>query len=272
MDRLHGTHNATVALKCLYTIHNIISNGSSVLKDQISVYPTSGGRNFLNLSKFRDNSDPENLEFSSWVRWYAGVLESNLMVSRVLGHHLGSNSTRPEKDFDLVSSISDLLNDVDVLVNFVEEICNVPDSLHLRRNNLVFEVVRLIGGDFRFAQREILVRVNELGRRSVNLSGGELTRFSGFLERLDGCKEKLGLLFGNFKLNSELWELMREMRIKVVEMAEEKGRAKVLAIGMGSESGEWGRSGQWCRLALGTGSGGGFAGREWIPLSVSTVG
>ncbi|XP_054788964.1 putative clathrin assembly protein At4g40080 [Prosopis cineraria] len=61
MDRLHETRDATVALKCLFTMHNVIIKGPLSLRDQLSYYPSSGGHNFLNLSNFRDDS--------GWGHW-----------------------------------------------------------------------------------------------------------------------------------------------------------------------------------------------------------
>ena len=69
MDRLNHTRNAAVALKCLMAVHHIIKHGSFILQDQLSVYPASGGRNYLNLSKFRDDYSASAWELSSWARW-----------------------------------------------------------------------------------------------------------------------------------------------------------------------------------------------------------
>lgn len=70
MDRLQSTHDSSVAIKCLAVIHHIIKDGSFILQDQLSVYPSTGGRNYLKLSSFRDNTTPMTWELSSWVRWY----------------------------------------------------------------------------------------------------------------------------------------------------------------------------------------------------------
>lgn len=69
MDRLQTTRDASVAIKCLFTIHHIIKRGSFILQDQLSVFPATGGRNYLKLSNFRDNTTPLTWELSSWVRW-----------------------------------------------------------------------------------------------------------------------------------------------------------------------------------------------------------
>lgn len=69
MDRLQSTHDSSVAIKCLIIVHHIIKHGSFILLDQLSVYPSTGGRNYLKLSNFRDNTTPLTWELSSWVRW-----------------------------------------------------------------------------------------------------------------------------------------------------------------------------------------------------------
>ncbi|KAF2299737.1 hypothetical protein GH714_002957 [Hevea brasiliensis] len=213
MDRLHSTKNASVALKCLFIMHTIISRGSFILKDQLSVYPSFGGRNFLNLSMFRDESDPERWDLSSWVRWHAGRgKESLALLNR------------------------DLFDEMDVLVDFVEVVSEFPDSLHLLKNNLIYEIVRLVSEDYRSVQREISIRVMELGERIPSLSYIELTQLLGNLKRSEGCKERLCLLFANRNRNDALWKLVGETRTKAVEMMKEKGEMKLLK--MGSDSSE----------------------------------
>ncbi|KAJ4822026.1 hypothetical protein Tsubulata_001601 [Turnera subulata] len=244
MDRLHGTKDALVALKCLFTIHSIITKGSFILRDQLSFYPSFGGRNFLNLSEFRDGSGPQAWELSSWVRWYAGAIEQNLMVSRFLGHDLYSSSfssknekDKQEKVFTFLSA--DLLEETDILVDFIEVICDAPDSLHLQKNDLVYEIVRLVAEDYRLVQREVFVRVGELGNRLTSLSFSELTRFMGALQRVENCKGKLGVLFVNRARNDALWDLIKGTRIKIAARMEEMGETKLLmATGMEENSSE----------------------------------
>ncbi|KAK9083698.1 hypothetical protein Scep_030169 [Stephania cephalantha] len=91
MDRLHTTRDASVALKCLIIVHNIIKRGSYILQDQLSVCPKYGGKNYLNLSNFKDNSTPHSWALSFWVGWYAEfssplcTLPSSRLVLRVGG-------------------------------------------------------------------------------------------------------------------------------------------------------------------------------------------
>ncbi|CAL8997441.1 unnamed protein product [Prunus brigantina] len=224
MDRLHGTQSAFVALKCLLTLHNIIAKGSFILKDQLAFYPSFGGHNFLNLSMFSDNSDLVMWEFSSWVRWYAGVVEQNLMVSRAIGCYL--NSSKKDKEEKALALLdSDLAVEIEVLVEFVVRICDAPNSLDLQRNNLVYEVVRAAGEDYRSVQREILARVKEVGDRvdSVEeVNSDELTQLIDALERLEGCKGKLMLLFLNRKRNDGFWDTVRETKATLVETKKKK--------------------------------------------------
>ncbi|XP_044475986.1 putative clathrin assembly protein At4g40080 [Mangifera indica] len=227
MDRLHATRNAFVALKCLFIIHHIIKKGSFILKDQLSIYPSYGGRNSLNLSMFRDKSDLESWELSSWVRWYASVLEINLTVSRVLGYHLCSpkatkkiNDDKQEKVLTLLSS--DLLREIYALVSFVEEITDVPNTLNLQSNNLIHEIVGLVGGDYRLIQQEIFLRVGEIDERMVSLSREELTQFLNALKRLENCEDRLLRLFVNRNKNHGLWNLIRETTTKITVVAVNK--------------------------------------------------
>ncbi|TYJ35444.1 hypothetical protein E1A91_A05G237200v1 [Gossypium mustelinum] len=216
MDRLHSTSDALVALKCLYTIHNIIGKGFFILKDQLSMYEYFGGRNFLKLLMFRDDLDPETREMSKWVRWYAAILEQNLVVSKVLGCHLYSKRAKNVigKEKDNISS------------SFVEFACQVgdlPDSLHLQRKSLVYEIVRSIGEDYRLVQREIGTRVAELEARMISLSSSEWTQFLNSLTKFEDCKEGISLLFRNRNRNDELWDLVKETKAKLVAEMKDRG-------------------------------------------------
>ncbi|XP_041001286.1 putative clathrin assembly protein At4g40080 isoform X2 [Juglans microcarpa x Juglans regia] len=82
MDRLQTTRDSSVALKCLFIVHLVLVRGDFILQDQLSVYPSTGGRNYLKLSNFRDNSSPLSWELSSWVRWY---VEGNKLVEDIMG-------------------------------------------------------------------------------------------------------------------------------------------------------------------------------------------
>ncbi|GMI77245.1 hypothetical protein like AT4G40080 [Hibiscus trionum] len=236
MDRLHRTRNSTVALKCLYTIHNIIGKGSVILKDQLAVYPSFGGRNFINLSTFRDDSDLEASERSAWVRWYAGMLEQDLMVSRMLGYHLNSpprskNEIQNKKDKIMGLLNSDLLKEIDVLINFSDHLSTVPDSLYLQRESLVYEVVRLVSEDYRLVQREIFVRFTELGERTRGLSLRECIEFLSCINRLDGYKERISLLLVNRNRNDDLWDSIKETKANLaaaVEKKEKEGKMVVI--------------------------------------------
>ncbi|CAI9753193.1 unnamed protein product [Fraxinus pennsylvanica] len=216
MDRLHRTRNCIVALKCLMTIHHIIKHGPFILQDQISIFPVSGGFNYLKLSAFRDGSTATTWALSAWVRWYARYLETLLSSSRVLGYFLCSSScsTVKENQEQRIPSFldADLIRDVDSLVGLVEEMCEVPDFLLLERNMLLNEIMILLSNDYLSAVNEILVRIGELRERLSCLSFCDLTRLVRALKRLQDCKEKLLALFTPRKTSIEtLWGLIEEL-------------------------------------------------------------
>ncbi|RZB69567.1 putative clathrin assembly protein At4g40080 [Glycine soja] len=219
MDRLHRTRSATVALKCLFTLHNIVSErkGPLTLKDNLSHYPSNGGRNALNVSTFRDDTDVETMELSAWVRWYANVLEHVLTVSRVLGYYLINSNDGTREVFSSV----ELFREIRGLVDFVEQVSHAPESLHLQKIELVFNVVRLVCEDYGRVQREILRRVEEGGNRVEDLDVGELREFVRCMKRLEGCREKLVVLFVNRKRNDAFWDLIGKVKYKGVEVMEE---------------------------------------------------
>ncbi|XP_058222656.1 putative clathrin assembly protein At4g40080 [Rhododendron vialii] len=233
LDRLHATRDAYVALKCLITLHHVASEGSVVLKDQLSFYPSTGGRNFLNMSRFRDKRDPETWELSSWVRWYAAVLEGNLTVSRVLGTFLSSDSRRTDANLRnreelRVLTSADLVRDLDCLVDMVEEISRAPESLEFQRNDLVYEVVNFVGEYYRSTQYRILGRLGELGERIDGLSSGELSELTRSLERLEVCRGRLSALFVNKKRNDAFWEVVGGTKARAAKLEEERERGRWL--------------------------------------------
>lgn len=89
MDRLQTTGDASVAIKCLITVHHIIRHGTFILHDQLSIFPAAGGRNYLKLSNFRDSRSPFSWEISSWVSKSTNhLVRSNKMVPEILQHQL----------------------------------------------------------------------------------------------------------------------------------------------------------------------------------------
>ncbi|KAK8511637.1 hypothetical protein V6N13_024264 [Hibiscus sabdariffa] len=178
MDRLQTTRDAAVAIKCLITVHHIIKRGSFILQDQLSVYPSSGGRNYLKLSNFRDDTTPLTWELSSWVRWYALYLETLLSTSRNLGFFLCSSSSTVDKDNeeDKASSAinSELLKEINSLGNLIEQIARTPDSLNSNRYRLVDEVLGLVGEDYLSSINEVSIRSKKVMIETVWVSISEL--------------------------------------------------------------------------------------------------
>ncbi|KAM5575533.1 putative clathrin assembly protein [Rosa sericea] len=283
MDRLHVTQNAFVALKCLYTVHNIVSRGSFIFRDQISYHPSFGGRNFLNMTMFSDKSDLDTWEFSLWVRWYAAVVEQNLMVARAIGYYLRSENMKAENHNKVVVALlnSDLVAGIEVLVEFVARISDAPESLSLQRNDLVYGIVKAASEDYRAVQREISVRVKEIEERVERLSLSELTRVVEALRRLEDCKERLVLLFVNRKRNDGLWESVRKTRAELAEtkaQREERRLVVVRTVSRNRGRDELSEStqcwnpflepGQLLLLPSGGGGGGGWLGMGPSPIAV----
>ncbi|XP_027916213.1 putative clathrin assembly protein At4g40080 [Vigna unguiculata] len=189
MDRLQGTNNAAVALKCLIAVHYIIRRGSFILQDQLSVYPNSGGRNYLNLSHFRHTTDPTTWQLSSWVRWFAQHIEQLLCASRVLGFFLGTAGDKENRE-DRASGLcnGDLLSEFDSLVALVEGLCKRPEP---NGNLLVEEIVKLARGDWGVVQAEVRVRLNEFKERFGGFKFGEAVELVCCLKRLEQCEEKM---------------------------------------------------------------------------------
>ncbi|TKY60239.1 putative clathrin assembly protein [Spatholobus suberectus] len=224
MDRLQGTNNAAVALKCLIAVHHITRHGSFILQDQLSVYPSAGGRNYLNLSNFRHRADPASWELSSWVRWFAQHIEQLLCASRSLGFFLGAPNAATDRE-DRLSGLAnaDLLTEFDSLVALVEGICKRPEP---NGNRLVEEIVNLARGDWGVVQIEARVRVSEFRERLGGFTFGEAVELVCCLKRLEQCEERImGMMEGAMELR--LWDLVREVKDKAgIEVYREEGKVR----------------------------------------------
>lgn len=153
------------------------------------------------------------------------------MVSRALGYYFCSNNKtlgnfeitkdREEKVLALLSS--ELLSEIDALVGFVDRTRDAPDSwCDLQKNDLVYKVARLVGEDYKFVQYELSLRIKEMGDRMKGASYDELTRLLNALKRLEDCKERLLSMFLFRKRDGDFWDLIGQVKLKVVEIMIEK--------------------------------------------------
>lgn len=229
INRLHHHHqpNVYVALKSLITLHHMITSGSFVHKEQLSVSNTGFG--FLNLSRFADNTNIQSREFSLWVQWYARFLETNLSTSTILGCSLSLSKIEIEKSKEKLkfSLYMDLFKEIEGLVSTIEEICTAPKSLHCQTNDIIYEVMRLVGEDYRLIQYHITIRLTELSQRIHKFTNNELNELTRSLERLESCKERLSELFVNRRRNVSFWNLESELLGKLETLKEDRGMKSV---------------------------------------------
>lgn len=238
MDRLHRTGDSIVALKCLLIIHQIVKRGPFILQDQLSVFPATGGRNYLKLSAFRDGATASRFTISAWIRFYSRYIETLLYTSRILGYFLSSSSSSYNTDEKISTfSNSDLIRDVDSLVQLIEETIKLPDSLLLDGNKLLYEVIGLLSADYLSTVNELLIRLSEFKERLSCLSFGDSVELSFILKRLEGCKERLSVLFSVKKPSTELiWSSVIELSLKIDDLKIDLSGHKLLTFKKSSES------------------------------------
>ncbi|KAK7306154.1 hypothetical protein VNO77_44076 [Canavalia gladiata] len=218
MDRLQSTQNSAVALKCLISVHHIIKHGTFILKDQVSLCPYTGGRNYLNLSNFRDKTSSLSWKLSSWVRWYAKHVEQLLCSSRILGFFIGAATphvveTQEERASGLTNG--DLLTEMDALLTVIEGIGKIPDPGSSEGNKLVNEIGGLVEEDGIAALNEVCVRVNELRERLGFLSFGEVVELVYALKRLEECSK---MMMMEVSQKRRLWDSVIQLKEKVERM------------------------------------------------------
>ncbi|MED6132216.1 hypothetical protein PIB30_017069 [Stylosanthes scabra] len=226
MHRLHATNNAAVALKCLIAVHYIFRHGTFILQDQLSVYPSTGGRNYLNLSNFRHVSDSVSWELSSWVRWLAQHMENLLCSSRILGFFIGNcPKDREERVSGLMNG--ELLSEFESLVTVVEGVCKMPDIGGLTKGNkVVDEILRLGREDWAEVVWEVGVAVAEFKERiKGGLKFGERVELVCCLKRLEECREKVMSVVVAGK-EERLWDCVAELKDETGKMYSEEEEEK----------------------------------------------
>lgn len=202
MDRLNKTANWAVALKCLTLIHKGLRFGGFMFQDQVSIYPARGGRNYLNLSKFKDNSSPFASEVSFWIRWYAKFLEQRLVTCRSLGNFLDSKRCDSKLNVDKVADLGNdgLVREVLDLNDLLQQICECPTHGNVATNELVRDALRLVILDSFRTQDELKIRLREVCERVNSLTSLEIACVVQVCERLTvefmsfTCLVELGLV------------------------------------------------------------------------------
>ena len=141
-----------------------------------------------------------------------------MSTSRDLGFFLCSTSSSVDKEEEEVSSLinSELLKEINSLVNLLEQISKRPDSLNANDSILVDEVVGLIDEDYLSSINEVSIRVSEFRERLSCLSFVDSVELVCALKRLEDCKERL-LSFSERKqvLIETLWGSISEIKDQV---------------------------------------------------------
>ncbi|XVF43597.1 hypothetical protein PTKIN_Ptkin02bG0052400 [Pterospermum kingtungense] len=106
--RLAKTHNWTVALKTLIVIHRALREGDPTCREELLNF--SQRARILQLSNFKDDSNPIAWDCSAWVRTYALFLEERLECFRILKYDIEAERLpRPaqgqDKDYSRTSEL-----------------------------------------------------------------------------------------------------------------------------------------------------------------------
>lgn len=218
--RLSSARDPVVALKSLLSLHHLLRNASFILLDTVysSFLPSSGRRNSLNLSSFRS---PSSLPLSSWVRYYARLLEL-LLIAKPISNDRSEGDHNHNQDEMLVSLLNkDLLKELDILVAVAEEIGRMPPILTLERNMLVLEVARMVEQERMNVLHGVIARVREVKERLGDLGFADSVELVCLVRRLEDCWRNGGKAEESFLIE------VKEVRERVGEVVvEEKGRIR----------------------------------------------
>ncbi|KAI5082646.1 hypothetical protein GOP47_0002389 [Adiantum capillus-veneris] len=169
MHRLNKTKSWIVALKCLTLIHQALQHGGFIYQDQfLSLNPRSGGKNLLNFSRFRDRSSPLAWEASSWIRWYAGFLETLIKASATpsIGHDLSSLQNDA-----VIAGILPL----EALLREIGHCPLITDILQQGSHVLISDAFRLVVKDCITKHNELRIHMKEACERLDGLTVLQIT-------------------------------------------------------------------------------------------------
>lgn len=184
MNRLNKTKSWIVAVKCLVLIHKGLRNGGFIFQDQLSVYPSRGGRNYLNLSNFKDRSSPFAWEASSWILWYAKFLEVWLLTFRKMGNLSDAKSAHIISQKVECLQNDDLVREILMLNEFLQEICGCPMFASVTTHELIKNALRMVILDSIRTQTELRIRLREVCQRLNDLTNSDISRVIQVCERL----------------------------------------------------------------------------------------
>lgn len=182
--RLSKTRNWAVALKSLILIHRLLREGDFILQDQLSVDTFTRGRSYLNLAGFKDTSTALTWHLSSWVRCYARYIDQWLCTCRALGEFLDGRS-RDRNISGLVNA--ELLRELSALEELLAATCECLQGAPRdgeKSSSLAMEALRLVLVDTWQLREEVLVRLQDLRERILDLRPEEAAAFLSAVERL----------------------------------------------------------------------------------------
>lgn len=197
MDRLNKTHSWIVALKCLVLICKCLHEGGFMFQDQLSIHPSRGGRNYLNLSKFRDTSSAFAWATSAWVRWYARYIEQLIQTSRGTGFFLDIKAEDESLHTERLMSLanSQLVKEMIDLEEILHEAAEWEAEDFVMDHALVKDALQLISATTRKAYIEIKLRFQEVIKRISTLVRTEALALLNICERLAEDSMSLMQLF-----------------------------------------------------------------------------
>lgn len=101
---------------------------------------------------------------------------------------------------------------------------------------MVYEVMKLVGEDYRITLREVFARVTQFGERKIEeLSDEGVEKLLDDLRRLENCKEKAFLMFLNKKRSDGTWDSIAQLRMDVEGLKQRRESLRLVTFqGSGS--------------------------------------
>ncbi|XWS27254.1 hypothetical protein CRYUN_Cryun26dG0099000 [Craigia yunnanensis] len=137
--RLAKTHTWTVALKTLIVIHRALRVDPSFQRELINLRDRGL---MLSIAHFRDDSSPQDWNYSLWVRTYALYLEERLECFHVLKYDVDRDQSRNRR-----LDIPHLLEQLPVLQELLHRLLTCKPEGEALYNHLIHYVLSIIADE-----------------------------------------------------------------------------------------------------------------------------
>ncbi|KAJ1410307.1 Phosphoinositide-binding clathrin adaptor, domain 2 [Sesbania bispinosa] len=206
--RLNQTNNWAVALKTLIVIHRAMRELDNTVWQEFVNYAKLRGC-LIDLSRFRDGSIPNGLDYSAWIRNYGLYLEERLQCFVIVNHDVATYGSKYTQKLDT----QELLEQLPALQSLLFRLLDCKPGGASKYNRLIQYALSMVAGESVKQYVAITVRVVEMLDKFFEMhlddavsalkiyqkSGSQAERLSEFFETCRSLDFGRGQKFINIK-------------------------------------------------------------------------